>query len=507
MDSSSTLVPALTVLYHPDLERIGERALLDPLLAGEPVGLSRQTPLFMATASPLERPLEDRRLSRTPCWLRAAVQGLVIDPSGGGTPIILDGETLSAPLVLSINDLDAGVVLELSGAVVVLVHRHLKTAEQPPPRFRLVGDSRATVDLRRSIAGVARGLRPLLLRGEIGTGKEKVADAIHRASRRGGAMVSINLATVPASLAHAELFGPKGGVVKADGGTLFLDGLGEAPRAVQDELLRWLDTGQVQLADAPRPEPVDVRLIAASDADLEASSVSGSFQSPLLHRLSDQELRLPPLRQRRDDFGIVFLEFLRHELEKVGEAERLDSEDATPWLQARLVARLAALDWPGNTRQVRNVVRQLVLDNRGQDRYHIGPEIERLLSADDPDELRADPAELARQARRAARAQKPARRDPNTIDDDELLETLCAEHWNLKATAKRLSIPRTALFGLIEKSPTARLPTDIPDDEIRGGFEDCGGDWERLVDTLGISREALERRLRDLGLLPESGEA
>src|SRR6185312_11931949 len=143
------------------------------------------------------------------------------------------------------------------------------------------------------------------------------------------------------------------------GGTLFLDEIGEMPAEVQVLLLRALEAGEVQPVGAEAPRRVDVRVLAAIDA--------GRFRAPLLHRLNGYEIRLPALRERREDFGQLFFAFLRQELDAMGEGGRLDDPGprGEPWLPAPLAARLAAADWPGNVRQLRNVARQIAIANRG----------------------------------------------------------------------------------------------------------------------------------------------
>src|SRR5262249_30016907 len=135
----------------------------------------------------------------------------------------------------------------------------------------------------------------------------------------------------------------------AAGGTLLLDEIGEASLEVQSLLLRALEGHEVQEVGGGEPRRTDVRIIAATDADLETAVAAGRSRAPLPHRRASYEVRLPPLRRRRDDVGRLLLHFLRRELGALGAAERLraatDAEQ--PWLPAPLVARLAAYDWPG----------------------------------------------------------------------------------------------------------------------------------------------------------------
>src|SRR6185436_13729067 len=185
------------------------------------------------------------------------------------------------------------------------------------------------------------------LRGETGTGKELLARAIHQASsRRAAPYFALNMAAIPASLAAAELFGAAKGAFtgadrrrvgyfgRAQGGTLFLDEIGELPADLQPLLLRVLENGEIQPVGGEETLRVDVRILAATDANLESAIEEGRFRAPLFHRLSGYELRLPSLRERRDDIGRLFIHFLRQELAALGEADRLadPGPEGRPWL-------------------------------------------------------------------------------------------------------------------------------------------------------------------------------
>ena len=199
----------------------------------------------------------------------------------------------------------------------------------------MVGESAALRQVRAHVERIADLPVPVLVRGETGTGKELVARAVHlRSPRRDGPFVSVNLGAIPRDLAAAELFGAVRGAYTgaaqdrpgffraARGGTLFLDEVGEAPPEVQAMLLRVLESGEMYPVGGQAPVATDVRLIAATDADLEERIRDGRFKAPLLHRLAGYEIRLPPLRERREDIGPLFVHFAREELERIGEAGR-----------------------------------------------------------------------------------------------------------------------------------------------------------------------------------------
>jgi two-component system nitrogen regulation response regulator GlnG len=224
---------------------------------------------------------------------------------------------------------------------------------------------------------------------------------------------------------------------------------------------------------------------------------AGEFRAPLLHRLAGYEIWLAPLRERRDDIGRLLLHFLRHELAALGEAGRLEpGAPGTPaWLSAGIVARLARYDWPGNVRQLRNVVRQIAIGSRGLARAEIGPAVERLLRDPAP---RVTEAPAARESPAAAPAE---RRRPADVSESELIEALQACRWDLQAASERLRISRPSLYALVEANPRLRKAGDLTAAEITHSWEDSGGDIEAMVDRLQVSRKALSRRLRELKLI------
>jgi two-component system nitrogen regulation response regulator GlnG len=365
---------------------------------------------------------------------------------------------------------------------------------------------------------------PVLIRGETGTGKELAARAIHQASRRRGALcLCVNMGAIPATLATSELFGSvKGsftGAVRdqagyfqrAHGGTLFLDEIGEAPAEAQVLLLRVLETGEVQRIGSQDVQKVDVRLIAATDSDLEKAIEEGRFRAPLFHRLSGYEMSLPPLRERREDFGRLFFHFLREELRALGEERRLDPPEGTDssWLPASIVARLVRHPWPGNVRQLRNAVRQIVVDSRTADTMQVGPLLERLLREAAPQDAAeavagsaaaVTPFPMSAPAPRR-RAQATAYRSPSEVVESDLLEALRANRWEVKAAAAQLGISRPALYLLLDKFPGIRKAADLSRDEILEVRELCGGDLNAMVNRLEVSKKGLLQRMNQLGIV------
>jgi two-component system nitrogen regulation response regulator GlnG len=350
--------------------------------------------------------------------------------------------------------LGAGVVLELAHRVVLLLHRvsarpRATVAEPRLAATELVGDSEAFEEVRLGIAKVAPLDVPVLIRGETGTGKELVAQAIaSHGARRARELVTLNMGAIPPTLATSALFGntanawneaiaQPGYFGKADRGTLFLDEVGKTPYDVQSVLLRALDKGEIQPVGAKDTRQVDVRVIAATDADLEQAVAGGTFQEPLLHRLATFQIFVPALRERRDDIGRLLVHFLRRELEALGEGQRLaprgGSEPA--YLPADLMGLLVRHHWPGNVRELRNMARQIAISSGDADEARLDPVIARTLRGDE--------------------AAAPAA--PATTVDDERLRALVEEHcWNLSEVARAAGLSRTTLYKRLREAGIER---------------------------------------------------
>ncbi len=531
--SAPVKAPTLTILYHPELSRVGDRAELPCLALGHPASLSRVEPLFRSGSVDAPKPLADPALSRSPLTLSLHGGSLRIEMGNHRTRVLLAGAPLDRGADIPKEALERGVTIELAGRIVLLLHLaepvtvkgSLFTTATSGDAVSavLIGNSGPIQKLRQSIRRVADLDVPVLIRGESGSGKELVANAIHALSgRRNGPFVAVNLGAVPPSLAAAELFGADRGAFtgsvkrregyfsKANGGTLFLDEVGEAPPEIQVALLRAVETGQIQPVGADEPQPINARLLAATDADLEAKVQEGAFRAPLLHRLAAYEVRVPPLRHRRDDLGKLLTWFFYEELSKVGEAHKLagaaDAKEA--WLPASLVAKLAMYDWPGNVRQLRNVVRQIVIGNRGRRRVEVEPELERLLRPQGPSlvpGIESQPSSIEAPPTGDAPDEPGPRRKPSEVTEAELEAALRASRWDVTAAAARLHISRPSLYMLFERFPRLREGSDTSNEAILRAHEACGGDVEKMVDALRISEKVLRRKLRDLGVESKRG--
>jgi two-component system response regulator AtoC len=220
------------------------------------------------------------------------------------------------------------------------------------------------------IADLAQSGISALILGETGVGKEVLAETLHRLSRRSGSFVRINCAAISPSLIESELFGHVKGAFTgaaqdrlglleaADRGTVFLDEVGELPAAAQAKLLRAVETREVTRVGGVRPIALDVRFVAATNRDLSSEIAAGQFRSDLYFRLNGVTLKIPPLRERRDQIAPLALEFL-----KSAAAEGRSAKP--PQLAANLLDRLRAYDWPGNVRELKSVIERALLLARG----------------------------------------------------------------------------------------------------------------------------------------------
>jgi len=235
-------------------------------------------------------------------------------------------------------------------------------------RSGIITRSSKMEDLLRQAKLVADSDASILIYGESGTGKELLARAIHRASRRADQpFVAVNCGAIPADLLESELFGHargaftgaiqshKGLFQSADGGTLLLDEIGDMPLPLQVKLLRVLQEGEVRPVGATQAIPVDVRVISATHRNLDAQRASGQFREDLYYRLNVVSLQLPPLSERREDIPLLATYTLR----KLAERYR----KPVPTLAPDAMALLVAAPWPGNVRQLVNLLEQAVALN------------------------------------------------------------------------------------------------------------------------------------------------
>jgi len=483
---------ALTLAHHRDPRRVGERALILEQESGAPVLLARHALAFAHPGSSAEpAPLADPRMSRRPVELRARGGALEL-AAPDGVELRVDGQRVSSAR-LDADALAAGAVIEVSRAVVLVAH-HAQLGVRPA-RCSITGESVAIDEVRRAITRVADLAVPVLIEGESGVGKERVARAVHEASGREGDYVAVNVATLPPSLAASELFGHARGSFtgatdahaglfeRADGGTLFLDEIGEIAADVQAMLLRVLEQGEVRRLGTSRARAVDVRVLAATDSDLGSMVTRGDFRGALLHRLRGFVITVPPLRARREDVPRLVVELLREELAATGEGHRLTTDGA--WLDRATLVRLVRHDWPGNVRQLRGVLRQIVVSSRGEPALRADDAVERLLDS------------------------KPAASDapPDApLDDAAVLDALRAHGWSFTAAARALGLSKAAFYRLAEAHPEVRIASTLSADELRDALA-AHGDVAGAAAALRVSERALKLRLAALSISSGPGGA
>jgi two-component system nitrogen regulation response regulator GlnG len=480
-------VPALTIVWHRDVNRIGTCA---PLLAKAEHEIGRKTPPF--------DPIRDRMLPRAG-FLKLIDHGgaLELEPLLDRIQIEIDGRfALTGLRRFDQSDVRTGVILLLAGEIVVCLHRREWPMERGPS-LGMIGDSDRMEQVRRQVRRVADLNSTVLIKGETGSGKELIAKAIQNGSKRArGSFVSVSMADVPAQTAASALFGHERGAftgaaqahaghfVQADGGTLFLDEIALAPVDVQNMLLRVLETGEIRPVGGNRTRRVDVRVIAATDAKLEVAMVQGRFSQPLFHRLTEYQIDVPSLRERREDIGPLLLHFLKEKLTQTGEQDRLASREfpEPTWLDPFDVAKIAANAFPGNVRQLRNVASQLVTTNRGETHARVDATVQRLLDGDE----RGDASE-----------DRGVPQRPTKVSDEQIDEALQRHNYNIAAAAHDLGIHRGTIYDRIRQGPGgARAATEIPEDELVAAYKRHGGDVAAMARELRVSPKALAARVR-----------
>jgi two-component system response regulator HydG len=273
------------------------------------------------------------------------------------------------PLDLDFLRARAAQALELSQAAQELEELRRKVQRRRKADL-IIGVSPPIIEVRRLIGTVAHTEVAVALCGETGTGKELAARTIHEQSQRSDQpFVVVDCAALPEPLLENELFGHEAGaytgadrktlglLAEADGGTVFIDEIGEMPLALQSKLLRFLQTKEFRRVGAATQTRVDVRVVTATNRDLEAEVAAGRFRRDLFYRINVFPIRLPALRERREDVALLADHFLRAAGKEMGRV-------VEP-LRAEALAVLAAHDWPGNVRQLENAVRRLVVGTEG----------------------------------------------------------------------------------------------------------------------------------------------
>ena len=297
----------------------------------------------------------------------------------------------------------------------------------------IIGQSPPIERVREFIRRAAPTESTVLIRGDTGTGKELVAQALHyQSDRRGAPFAALNCAAIPESLVESELFGHEKGAFTgadhrkagrfeaADGGTVFLDEIGELPLGCQGKLLRLLEERRFERVGGNRSVEVDVRIVAATHRDLSNEVSEGRFREDLFYRLNVLEVIVPPLRERPGDLELLIDHFLDHFSQRVGSRKRLSPEART---------RLLSHPWPGNVRQLRNAIESSVVLSRGEE-----------ISADDLTLQR----ETSEGTVAAQEWQPQSLQELERIHIERMLDHV---GWNKSKAAELLGIERSTLYA------------------------------------------------------------
>ncbi|MBN1105964.1 MAG: sigma 54-interacting transcriptional regulator [Deltaproteobacteria bacterium] len=308
----------------------------------------------------------------------------------------------------------------------------------------LIGKSRAMVDVFDAIRAAAASDAAVLIQGESGTGKELVAGAIHHNSPRASRpLVMVNCSALPESLLESELFGHvrgaftgalrdrKGRFEEADGGTVFLDEIGELSPFIQIKLLRVLQEKEIERVGESLRRKIDIRILAATHVDLRAHVQKGLFREDLFYRLKVFPLHIPPLRKRREDIPLLIDHFIRTQNTKTGKRIRAASQDA--------MKVLMAYPWPGNVRELENAVEHAFVLAKGNE----------IDVADLPVEMRQATGQQPLAAAYGSWAKTPS--GSRMLSREDLLKILDACDWNKAEAGRRLGLSRTAIWKYMKK--------------------------------------------------------
>jgi two-component system response regulator AtoC len=322
-------------------------------------------------------------------------------------------------------------------------NRQLRDEIRKEHRFEdILAKSQKMQDIFRTISKIAEYKTTVLVAGESGVGKELVARAIHhRSSRRGGPFVAVNCGAIPENLLESELFGHKKGAFtdavhdrrglfeEADGGSLFLDEIGELPLALQVKLLRVLEDEKIRRVGDTRDLKVDVRIITATHRDLTAETKAGRFREDLFYRLNVLPILVPPLRDRREDIPLLIDHFVARNNSRLGTSIRgLDTESR------RLLFEYA---WPGNVRELENTIERAMVLAEG----------DQIVAQDLPDRLREarDPVQM-----QLASGELSVKKTMRIIEEILIRRALQKTKGNRTRAAEVLEISHRALLYKIK---------------------------------------------------------
>lgn len=346
-------------------------------------------------------------------------------------------ETCHDYYTLPLSDVDYMRLLSTLGHAHGMASLCLDDLEQGYDEYEMVGSSPPMLKLFGSIRKVASVDAPVLIYGESGTGKELIARAVHeRSARAEMPFIAVNCGAIPESLIQSELFGYEKGaftgantqkcgqIEAAAGGTLFLDEIGDLPFDMQVNLLRFLQEKVIQRLGGNTEIPVDVRVVAATNVDLDAAVKSGRFREDLLYRLNVLQLQPPPLREREGDTQLM-AQFFFDRFVSDGQAKLKGFSQASLQVMERYT-------WPGNVRELINRIRRAIVMCDG-----------RLIKPDDLD-LQSCSADDARPVISLEEAREKA-------EKEAVISAIRYCHNNMTQTAKVLGVSRVTLYRIIEK--------------------------------------------------------
>jgi transcriptional regulator with PAS, ATPase and Fis domain len=347
-----------------------------------------------------------------------------------------------------INDelAEAAETLEESDEIIGNAEPSVSPRILPSSMQGVIGLSESLVDLYRVIDRVADTLCTILVTGESGTGKELVAKAVHKQSQRvSKPFVAINCGAIPEALLESELFGHARGaftgahankigrIALAEGGTLFLDEIGEMPLSLQVKLLRVLQAREYSPVGDNRTLKADVRIVAATNVNLENAVLAGTFREDLYYRLNVIHLAVPALRERSEDVPLLAQHFLAKAREKMGKGGELEISRATAQL-------LAEYQWPGNVRELENTIERAVLLCAG--------------TVIDPKDLPQRVCGLGTEKRITPRLPDTGIDLRNAVESFEnqlIRQALERTKWNKKQAATLLGLNRTTLVEMLKR--------------------------------------------------------
>lgn len=361
---------------------------------------------------------------------------------------------------------------EIYGALIILKNvsheRELERRLGDEEQFhRLVGNDRVMQNLYEMIRNVGVYDFPVLIHGESGTGKELIADAVHKESRRKGLFVPVNCGAIPEGTLESELFGhvkgsftgavrdKKGRFELADGGTIFLDEIGELPLSMQVKLLRVLQESVIEPVGGEKSKKIDVRVISATNKDLRKMVDEGTFREDLYYRLAVVPVEVPPLRERNNDVLLLANSFLK----QIG--EKFDRQGLT--LSRRTESLFLSYSWPGNVRQLLNASQYAMIKSFDGiiEPEHLPPEISGISYQDIARQTPPEPMLLAKPASEPEESDEIRLGRKPVLNRESIIQALLKTGGNKAKAARVLNVGRATLYNYLKKYP--EIAEEVPE--------------------------------------------